>query len=416
MFETAPSLTQPRLSAFHAGMRRRASARRLLLLIPSLAGFGGTERVVKSLSALLSAPERDVFIATFDPIAQSRADSATIYSLGPILQLPLALRPLSYALAANRLRRLKKKLGVDLTISNLWGSDLISILSGGRDHKIALCHINVVGNPTNRMMVSFRPLVATIYRKFDRVIAVSEPLARELKSLYHLTSRQITHIENFVEQQKAVSCLPSDGVRRFVWCGRLVTEKNVEGLLYVWRDFIRQGSKNTQLVVLGDGALRNALIALATDLGLRIGRTVEDSEAQVVFAGRVSDPAAYMLGATALVLSSRDEGLPMVLLEALSLGVPVLAADCESGGIRSAMIGDGICDPRRLSAEYTQAGALLPVPDGADPRSLRVWREALLEVCQDNGLCGRWREGALARASLFAKDAARSRWLEAICF
>jgi glycosyltransferase involved in cell wall biosynthesis len=416
MFETAPSLTQPRLSAFHAGMRRRASARRLLLLIPSLAGFGGTERVVKSLSALLSAPERDVFIATFDPIAQSRADSATIYSLGPILQLPLALRPLSYALAANRLRRLKKKLGVDLTISNLWGSDLISILSGGRDHKIALCHINVVGNPTNRMMVSFRPLVAAIYRKFDRVIAVSEPLARELKSLYHLTSRQITHIENFVEQQKAVSCLPSDGVRRFVWCGRLVTEKNVEGLLYVWRDFIRQGSKNTQLVVLGDGALRNALIALATDLGLRIGRTVEDSEAQVVFAGRVSDPAAYMLGATALVLSSRDEGLPMVLLEALSLGVPVLAADCESGGIRSAMIGDGICDPRRLSAEYTQAGALLPVPDGADPRSLRVWREALLEVCQDNGLCGRWREGALARASLFAKDAARSRWLEAICF
>jgi glycosyltransferase involved in cell wall biosynthesis len=416
MFETAPSLTRPRLNAFHAGTRRRASARRLLLLIPSLAGFGGTERVVKSLSALLSAPERDIFIATFDPVAQSRVDSATIYSLGPIPQLPLALRPLSYALAANRLRRLKKELGVDLTISSLWGSDLTSILSGGRDHKIALCHINVVGNPTNRMMVSFRPLVATIYRQFDRVIAVSEPLARELKSLYHLPSRQITHIENFVEQQKAVSCLPSDGVRRFVWGGRLVTEKNVEGLLYVWRDFIRQGSKNTQLVVLGDGALRNALIALAADLGLRIGRTVEDSEAQVVFAGRVSDPAAYMLGATALMLSSRDEGLPMVLLEALSLGVPVLAADCESGGIRSAMIGDGVCDPRRLSAEYTQAGALLPVPDGADPRSLRVWRETLLEVCRDDGLCGRWREGALARASLFGKDAARSRWLEAICF
>jgi glycosyltransferase involved in cell wall biosynthesis len=416
MLETATSFPKPRLSAFGARMRQRAPARRLLLLIPSLAGFGGTERVVMSLSALLSAPERDVFIATFDPVAQSRVDSASIFSLGPIPRLPLALRPVSYALAANRLRRLKKKLGVDLTISNLWGSDLISVLSGGRDHKIALCHTNVVGSATNRLMVSFRPFVAAIYRRFDRVIAVSEPLARQLKALYRLPSRQITHIENFVEKQEPVSRLPSDGVRRFVWCGRLVTEKNVEGLLHVWHDFVRQGSKGTQLVVLGDGALWDALIALAGDLGLRIGRVVEDSEAQVVFAGRVSDPAAYMLGASALVLTSRAEGLPMVLLEALSLGVPVLASDCESGGIRRAMIGDGICDPRRRRAEYTQAGALLPVPDGADPQSLRVWREALREACQDDGPSGRWREGALARACLFTKDAARSRWLEAICF
>jgi glycosyltransferase involved in cell wall biosynthesis len=298
----------------------------------------------------------------------------------------------------------------------LWGSDLISVLSGGRDHKIALCHINIVGNATNRLMVSFRPFVAAIYRKFDRVIAVSEPLARELKALYRLPSRQITHIENFVEKQEPVSRLPSDGVRRFVWCGRLVTEKNVEGLLHVWRDFVRQGSKGTQLVVLGDGALRGALIALASDLGLRIGRMVEDTEAQIVFAGRVSDPAAYMVGASALVLTSRAEGFPMVLLEALSLGLPVLASDCESGGIRSAMIGDGICDPRRPNAEYTQAGALLPVPEGTNPQSLRVWRDALRKVCQDDGPSGRWREGALARASLFTKDAARSRWMEAICF
>jgi hypothetical protein len=59
-------------------------------------------------------------------------------------------------------------------LRNLWGADLISVLSGGNDRKIALCHINVVGNPTNRLMVSFRPLVAAIYRKFDRVVAVRE--------------------------------------------------------------------------------------------------------------------------------------------------------------------------------------------------------------------------------------------------
>lgn len=391
---------------------------RVLLIIPSMAGVGGTERVVDSLSKLLgTGPERSVFQATFDaPTVSRHFDSETpFHPLGPIPRLPLPLRPAAYAIAAWRLNRLKKRLGIDVTISNLWGADLISALSGGRDRKIALCHINIVGNASNRLMVRLRPLVAAVYQRFDRVIAVSETLSKELKTLYLLPSQRIGHIDNFVDRPDAVASFPADGVQRFVWCGRFSPEKNVEGLLCAWAGFAT-GRQGVQLVLLGDGPLRGSLQQQATALGLRLGVTADDTGAQLVFAGKVSNPASCMLGARALLLSSHAEGLPMVVLEALSLGVPVLASDCQAGGVRTALQGYGDCNPDRENAEFTPAGALLPVPLATMPATLTVWSEALTRASQDAGQCAQWQLGALERATHFCSAAARSRWLQAINF
>jgi glycosyltransferase involved in cell wall biosynthesis len=380
-------------------------------------GVGGAERVVDSLSTLLVNLEREVHQATFDPPSAQRHFYSTVplHPIGPIPRLPLPLRPLGYLLTAWRLHKLKKRLGIDVTISNLWGADLISILSSGSDRKIALCHINVVHNPSNRLMVRLRPLVAAVYRRFDRVITVSETLAQELKALYRLPPSRISHINNFVDRPDAVSRLPSDALQRFVWCGRLSPEKNVEGLLRVWSGFV-MGQTDAQLVLLGDGQLRDSLILLTARLGLRAGSTIDDISAQVVFAGKVSDPADYMLGARALLLSSHAEGLPMVVLEALSLGLPVLASDCQAGGVRTALQGNGICDPDRTSTEYTPAGALLPVPTGARPFTLAIWREALTKASRDDVQWAAWCEGALTRATHFNSAAVRHRWLKAIDF
>lgn len=392
-------------------------AQRLLLLIPSMTGAGGTERMVESLSILLSDSQRKVFQASFDaPGVHKHFESQTIlYALGPIPRLPLFLRPITYLLSAWRLRRLKRQLNIDLTISNLWGADLISILSGGTDRKIALCHINVVGNPSNHLMVRLRPMVAAIYRRFDRVLAVSETLAAELKALYRLSSERIGHIHNFVDRPDATSKLPDDGVQRFVWCGRFNPEKNVEGLLYAWAGFVCD-RRGMQLVLMGDGPLHDELIALAGSLKLHIEQTIEDPHAQVVFLGKVPEPAAYMLGARALLLSSHAEGLPMVVLEALSLGLPVLASDCRAGGVRTALLGRGECNPSRTDIEFTPAGVLLPVPSREVAASLRLWGEALAAASHDTSQLSCWQVGALERASNFSSQAVRNRWLQAIDF
>lgn len=383
---------------------------RVLLLMPSLTGVGGAERMVDGLSRLLSSEGVEVFEASFDPSGSKRRfeNTAAFHALGAVPRLPLPLRPFEYFVAARRLRALKAQLDVDATVSNLWRSDLVSVLSGGRDRKIALCHINIVGNPANRIMLWLRPLVAAVYRRFDRVIGVNETLAWELAELYRLPSDRVGFVDNFVQLPGAVSRLPDDGVKRFVWCGRMSAVKNVAGLLHVWRGFVTR-ERETQLVLIGDGPERTALERLATQIGLQTG-VINDPGAQVVFTGMVEEPAGYLAGARALALSSIAEGLPMVVLEALSLGLPVLAADCPAGGVRAALSGFGSFEPARKLAEPTSSGALLPVPHAGDAHGLELWRAAFTEALHDEKQWGAWRSGALSRAKLFSAERAKEKW------
>lgn len=389
------------------------SGTRLLLLIPSMAGVGGTERMVHALAGLLRSAGYDVHQASFDSPGTPRHfdDGGPYHALGPIPQLPLPLRPLAYAKAAWRLHMLKRRLGVALTISNLWRADLINVLSAGVGRRLALCHINVVGNPTNWLMIRLRALVAAVYRRFDKVVAVSAPLAEEVRELYGLDAARVAHVDNFTDAVATTPRWPiGERPMRFVWCGRFTPEKNVEGLLAAWARFIARGME-AQLVLVGDAPGRAILESHSAELGLRAGGMERLADAHVVFAGRQADPASFMAGARCLLLSSRAEGLPMVVLESLALGTPVLGADCPSGGVRTALIGEGTCDPSRAHGELAPAGMLLPVPEKDQPVTLDAWVAALVIATTDNAQYASWRMGALQRARLFDSNTARTRWV-----
>ena len=79
---------------------------------------------------------------------------------------------------------------------------------------------------------------------------------------------------------------------------------------------------NARLVFLGGGEERASLAALARELEL---------DSCVNFAGEVANPLPYMKKAAVLALSSLEEGLPTVLIEALAVGLPIVATDCPSG-------------------------------------------------------------------------------------
>ena len=84
------------------------------------------------------------------------------------------------------------------------------------------------------------------------------------------------------------------------------------------------------LVLLGEGPARGALEGLAAELGIA---------PFVRFLGFCSNPFPYVRAADMLILSSRYEGLPMVLAEAMALGTPVIATDCPTGP--RDLLGDG---------------------------------------------------------------------------
>ena len=76
------------------------------------------------------------------------------------------------------------------------------------------------------------------------------------------------------------------------------------------------------MIILGDGELREELQSQINRLGM---------QDKVHLPGRLKNPFRYMKNAEFMALSSRAEGFPMVMIEALTLKCPVIATDCPTG-------------------------------------------------------------------------------------
>ena len=103
--------------------------------------------------------------------------------------------------------------------------------------------------------------------------------------------------------------------------GRLVNIKGYDLLLQAWLKVIKS-SPDCQLKIVGEGEERSSLIQFIADNNLA------DS---VELAGNTDNVKKYYEQAAIFCLSSRFEGFPMVLLEALSFGLPVVSFDCDTG-------------------------------------------------------------------------------------
>lgn len=205
--------------------------------------------------------------------------------------------------------------GADIVVSySAWCYDNIAFMKNARSVKY------IHGDPsTNEAYRSEAMNKKEVLVKFDRIICVSDAAFRSFKEISGLQERVEMHFnplnsENVRALAEKEVDIPKD-IPVICAVGRLSAEKGFERLIIIHKNLLEQGILH-KLVIVGDGPDRDF-----------IRRLVQATAAQdsVILAGYQANPYPYMKQSKFLVNSSFTEGLPVIAMEALCLGVPIVA-------------------------------------------------------------------------------------------
>ena len=199
------------------------------------------------------------------------------------------------------------------------------------DTRLLLVEQNTLSaNPTKyRRAKLVNQLMKWFYPSADAVAGVSAGVARDLEQCLGLKKETVEVLNNPVVNEDLIAqtqadlehaWFTADAPPVFLAVGRLNVQKDFPNLLQAFALVRKQ--REARLIILGEGQERPALEAAIEELGI-----ADD----VLLPGFVKNPYAYMKRASCFVLSSREEGLPTVLIEAMACGCPVVATNCPSG-------------------------------------------------------------------------------------
>ncbi|OIJ11268.1 hypothetical protein BKP37_16635 [Anaerobacillus alkalilacustris] len=169
-------------------------------------------------------------------------------------------------------------------------------------------------------------LYKSLYPKADMIIAQCNSMQEDLVNNFNIDKNKVATIYNPIDiesikfKMKQKNTFNINNVN-IVAVGRLVYAKGYDILLHSI-SLLSEKYPNLQLHILGDGPLKEDLIQLTNDLNLN---------KHVNFLGFTENPYPYIRSADLYVLSSRWEGFPNTLLEALACGTNVVATNCKSG-------------------------------------------------------------------------------------
>lgn len=171
-------------------------------------------------------------------------------------------------------------------------------------------------------------IAVMLYRLSDRVVAVSNGVKKDLSDFYRLSSENVHVIYNPVIYSNIdlirAKRQSYSGPLRLVFVGRVVRIKRIE-LQIEALCISRKQMPGIQLTICGncpDPVYKEELLSLASSLGVR---------ESIIWVGFQEDIYDQLNKSDCLLLTSDVEGLPSVLIEALSVGVRVIARDCPHG-------------------------------------------------------------------------------------
>lgn len=322
----------------------------MALFLPGLHG-GGAERVMVQLAGSLASRGHEV-------------DLVLASAVGPYLQdVPAQVRLVDLragrvSLSLPRLVAYLRRSRPDVLLSTLEHANVVAVLAGRLSGvPVVLREANVLrpGGPGGLRARLLPTLMRVTYPWARHVVAVSGSVALSLQGL-GLRAGQVSVIYNPVitDQLPALLRAPlddpwfrPDAPPVVLGAGRLEPQKDFATLIRAFAQV--RAARPARLVILGEGQERGPLEALIRELGL---------QDDVRLPGFHSDIFAFLGRAQTFALSSRFEGLPGVLIQALAAGCAAVATDAP-GGSREVLQGGKLGHLVPVGNAEALAGALL---------------------------------------------------------
>jgi len=215
----------------------------------------------------------------------------------------------------------------DVLLSTVTGANLVALLAQKRaavSTRIVIREAVTLKNVSSTLRLY---AMRWLYPQADAVIALSPVMVAELSEKIGVPSSRIHYIANpvdaeFINEQGRMSIehhwLDNEQFKVIISVGRLILQKDYATLLHAFALLSRKIP--ARLIILGEGAERANLEQLAVHLGV----------ADITqFVGFDSNPWRWMAAADLFVLSSRWEGHPNALLEAIALGIPAIVTNYD---------------------------------------------------------------------------------------
>jgi glycosyltransferase involved in cell wall biosynthesis len=333
------------------------------------ASIGGAERIAGAIIAGLAASFEVVVAGHATEVVEwlsSRRPGAAAVPLGP--------RPTKRSGSVARLRRQLRGLGCDVLHVNrtYLGSCLPALVAAATLSMAVVVVDHSTAEPDNEVA---RRLAGRLSRRAAGRVAVGPRAAAKIERALRLPPASTRIIPNGVPVPGAAPFdWPAETVARAVRVGtvaRLDPGKGIDLLLRAVAAI-----PGVEGVVIGDGEERVALERLAHSLGIA---------PRVTFTGWCADPRDELDRLDVFVLASREEALPLGVLEAMAAGLPVVATDV--GDVAHAV-------------DHGRTGALIPRDD------LAALVDALTELVADPAL--RAAQGAAGHAVARARFTERA--------
>lgn len=274
-------------------------------------------------------------------------------------------------------------------ISNLYsdnGIDLLIIFGGSLVEQLIArkCGLKII--LSERFYNGFRPLPSRVLKHLQYRIA--DGYVFQTPEASRMYNRRATRIGKVIANP-IIDQLPDpifNNLRKeIVNTGRLCDQKDQATLIRAFSLF-QKTHADYILIIYGSGEYKERLLALIRELGL-------DDCAKIV--SGLTDISLRINGASMFVLSSKAEGMPNALIEAMSMGVLSISTDCPAYG-------------SRLLIENNENAVLVPVGD------VKRMAEEMVRLIDDTALADKIRHNAVAIRERLNPDKIAKAWLEYI--